>query len=73
MSARTEIECDWCGRNDVVGSITDDLGDTYHWCTRHEEHVRSMIEDTLLDDTPERDHDWERKRDIEDHIMRGEA
>lgn len=38
-------ECHWCGRNDVIDSITDDQGDKYWWCTRHEAQVRSLIEE----------------------------
>lgn len=44
----------WCGRNEWVGSITDDQGDVYRWCHRHEDHVRSLL-DELLDNPPEDD------------------
>jgi hypothetical protein len=32
------VECDECGRNDVVGCI----GGTHYYCTRHEDKVAEM-------------------------------
>lgn len=37
--------CWWCGRDEWIGTITDDNGDTFAYCHRHEAEVRSMIED----------------------------
>ena len=39
-------DCWWCGRNEWTGAITDTYGDTYYFCHRHEDEVRSMIEET---------------------------
>jgi hypothetical protein len=33
-----DVECDECGRNDVVGCI----GGTHYFCTRHEAEVTAM-------------------------------
>lgn len=43
MTTRTVTECNWCGREDVVGSIAKNNGDTYDWCSRHEAAVRAML------------------------------
>lgn len=41
-------ECHWCGRTDSIeGVIVDDNGDRFPYCHRHEDEVRSMIDDTL--------------------------
>lgn len=39
--------CHWCGDPVILGNEVDDLGSVYFYCIRHEDHVKSLIEDTL--------------------------
>ena len=38
MGVHISIECDECGRNDVVGCI----GGTHYYCYRHEDKVAAI-------------------------------
>lgn len=40
-----EHECWWCGRNEWTGWVTEDDGGTFYFCHRHEDQVRSLIEE----------------------------
>ena len=46
-------DCDYCGRSDNEGSVTNEDGVTFHYCHRHEAEVRSIA--GLLHDTPAAD------------------